>query len=120
LLMPGNRVHQPFLLLVPLCLILVEKMALCKMLGAVLLCRLSVGDSSPPKDTGGGDQWSVVSARKVPSGGRGSRRAEVNCQCSVVVLRRSIAARAFLTGRLLPKQSRNAAHVGTSLSHSVG
>ena len=54
--MPGNRVFQPFLLLVPLCLILVEKMALCKMLGAVLLCRLSVGDSSPPKDTGGGGQ----------------------------------------------------------------
>jgi len=48
-----------------------RKGALRKMLCAVLLCRLSVGDSSPPKDT-------VVSGQcthSPPLGGRGSCRA---------------------------------------------
>jgi hypothetical protein len=58
--MRGKPVHQPFLLLVPLCLILVEKMALRKMLCAVLLCRLSVGHSSPLKDTMVSDQLTVI------------------------------------------------------------
>jgi hypothetical protein len=63
--------------------------ALRKTRCAVLLCRPSVGDSSPPQDTAVSGQLSVVSNQwsvhsKHPLGGRGSRRAERSGQFSVV------------------------------------
>ena len=121
-----------------------------RILCAVLLCRLSVGDSSPLKDTVVSDQctqsspWEgeapaepksvarvqlslfannrspSIPARPHPLKNTGHFKGDDNRVPGLKPRLRQLSLASFLPGRLLPTQSREAAHVDPSLSHSVG